>query len=97
MQRVELLIHGNLQPWRQMKAFSAIMLPSFKNTCLGPVCYQVSASGFPTATVDWLYDHTTVWKSSRVDAEPPHPPYEFRDFANLLVPSTVIFLAFWKC
>ncbi len=45
-QRVELLIHGNLQPWRQTKAFSAMTLPSFEITCLGPVGHQVSALVF---------------------------------------------------
>ena len=25
---------------------------------------------------------------ARVDAEPPYPPHEFRDFANLLVPDS---------
>lgn len=43
IRRVEFVEDGNLQPWRQKKALSPITLPSFENTCLGPVGHQVSA------------------------------------------------------
>lgn len=40
-QGVELLVHGNLQPWRRTK------VEFFEDTCWGPVGHQVSVPEFP--------------------------------------------------
>ena len=52
------------------------------------------------AAVDQVYDRSIVWKNSRrcrahTDAELPHPPHEFRDFANLLASDSAAELSMW--
>ena len=46
-----------------------------------------SAPGCVIAAVNQVYHHTIV-KKAHADAEPPHPPHEFRDSADLFAPDS---------
>ena len=62
-------------------------LDPFENICLGLVSHLLP---FRDIRLPQLIRYTVIVLSERTcaDAEPPHLPHEFRDFANLLAPGS---------
>ena len=95
-QRAELLIHRNLQPWCQTKAFSPITLPSFTSVwALLTIRFPLQDFRLPqliSCTIILLSGKACANVESCANAEPPHLPHQFKDFAN--VPLLILWPSF---